>query len=67
MALTVTTLVEFASAQPPEPLTVYVIVAVPTATVVITPLVAFTVATLVLDDAQGVLAFGVPLPVNVIV
>ena len=45
--VTVTVLVAVAFGHPPEPVTVYVIVAVPAETPVTTPVVAFTVAILV--------------------
>ena len=49
-AVTVTFLVDVAFAHPPVPVTVYVIVAVPAATPVNTPVLAFTVAIVVLSD-----------------
>jgi hypothetical protein len=49
---TVTVLVADALEHPPVPATVYVMVAVPAATPVTTPVEAFTVATAVLLDVQ---------------
>ena len=49
-AVTVTVLVAVAFGQPPVPTTVYVIVAVPAATPVITPVFEFIVAIAVFDD-----------------
>jgi len=62
---TVTVRVAVAFEQPPVPVTVYVIVAVPAATPVTTPVEAFTVATaaLLVDQAPPAL----PLLVNVVV
>ena len=49
-AVTVTTKVDSALGQPPVPVTVYLIVEVPAVTPVTTPVVAFTVATAVLEE-----------------
>jgi len=64
-AVTVTVRVAVALEQPPVPVTVYVIVAVPAATPVTTPVEAFTVATAasLVDQAPPAL----PLLVNVVV
>ena len=51
-AVTVRSLVAVAFGQPPVPVTVYVIVAVPAATPVITPVFEFMVAIDVFDDDQ---------------
>jgi hypothetical protein len=51
-AVTVTSRVAVAFEHPPEPVTVYVIVAVPAATPVITPVPETTVAIAVFDDDQ---------------
>ena len=51
-AVTVTTNVDSALGQPPVPVTVYFIVEVPAVTPVINPVVAFTIATAVLEDVQ---------------
>ena len=63
-AVTVTVLVAVALLHPPVPVTVYVMVAVPTETPVTSPVVAFTVATPVLFDDQ--LPPALPLVVNVV-
>ena len=63
-ATTFTVRVAVALVQPPVPVTVYVIVAEPVATPVITPVELFTVATPVLLDVQ---APAFPLDVNVVV
>ena len=52
VAVTVTVLVAVAFEHPPDPTTVYVIVAVPAVTPVITPEEVFTVAMDVLDELQ---------------
>ena len=51
-AATVTVLVALAFGQPPVPFTVYLIVVVPAATPVMTPVVGFTVAVAVLSELQ---------------
>ncbi|CAA9194362.1 hypothetical protein FLACOL7796_00074 [Flavobacterium collinsii] len=64
-AVTVTVLVAVAFPQPPVPVTVYDIVAVPAATPMITPVEAFTVATPIVPLDQ--LPFEFPFVVNVVV
>jgi hypothetical protein len=63
--LTVTVLVAVAFGHPPEPRTVYVIVAVPAETPEITPVEAFTLAIPELSDVQ--VPPAVPLLVKVVV